>query len=452
LLDKDKNEENIKKLLSRLDAMQLDSGAFPWFSGGRENLLISQHILAGFGHLETLKAIDIENSSAHNIVNTLIMYLDKMYQNESKKRTEYEKLHYLYSRSFFPTHRKSAIKKFADDFIEAHQKDWATFSFAEKLLFSLTAHRFGEKKLAKEIIEGLEQNAVIETDKGMFWKENISNYQWQNSAIENQALAVEAFREIFDDQKKTNRLKQWLIHSKRKSAWPTTKSTTEAIYALMLSGESWTTSNTKPSIELGDYKIEITEEEQQSRRIKKVFSVEEINSEMANIKIENKSDSPQFGGLFWQYLDDLDQVKSSKNDYLEVKKQMFLVKQTSEKEDLIPLQNQSLAIGDLIKVQLTIKAKEDFNFVHLKDLRASTFEPTDVISAYKFEDGLRFYQSTKDASTNFFIDNLPRGTYIIEYDLRVNQNGDFTGGHSTLQSMYAPEFSARTESNRISVD
>ena len=451
LLDKDKNEQNIQELLSKLNAMQLPNGAFPWFYGGYKNLLISQHILAGFGHLEELEAFDIENSAAENMVKKLVMFLDQAYQSDDNEKTNYQKLHYLYSRSFFKTYNKPTITKLATEFIDAHQDDWISFDFSEKLLFALITNRFGYENLAEKVLEALEQNAVIETDKGMYWKENFTNYNWQNSAIENQALAVEAFREILADQQKTNLLKQWLIHSKRKAAWPTTKATTEAVYALMLSGKSWTTSEQIPSIKLGDISIEISEEEQESKRIKKVFSAEEIQSEMANIEIKNKSDSPQFGGMFWQYLENLDNVKSSSSEYLQVEKEWFVVKQTSDGENLIPLQNENLKIGDLVRIQLSIKAKDDFNFIHLKDLRASTFEPTNVISEYKYKDGLRFYQVTKDASTNFFIDDLPRGTYIIEYDLRVNQNGDFTGGHSNLQSMYAPEFSAKTKGGRILV-
>ncbi|WP_127846781.1 alpha-2-macroglobulin family protein [Psychroflexus aestuariivivens] len=452
LLDKDKNEQNIQELISKLNAMQLPNGAFPWFSGGHKNFLISQHILAGFGHLEQLEAFDIENSEAENMVKKLVMFLDKAYQDDENKKTEYQTLHYLYSRSFFKTYNKPTITKLAAEFLDAHQDDWISFSFSQKLLFALISNRFGYDNLAKTVLEALEQNAVIETDKGMYWKENFTNYNWQNSAIENQALAVEAFREILEDQQKTNLLKQWLIHSKRKAAWPTTKATTEAIYALMLSGKSWTTSEKIPSIKLGDISIEISEEERQSKRIKKVFSAENIQPEMANIEIKNKSDSPQFGGIFWQYLENLDNVKSSSSEYLQVEKEWFVVKQTSDGENMIRLQNESLKIGDLVRIQLTIKAKDDFNFIHLKDLRASTFEPTDVISEYKYKDGLRFYQVTKDASTNFFIDDLPRGTYILEYDLRANQNGDFTGGHSNLQSMYAPEFSARTKGGRILVE
>ena len=87
-------------------------------------------------------------------------------------------------------------------------------------------------------------------------------------------------------------------------------------------------------------------------------------------------------------------------------------------------------------------------YVHLKDMRASAFEPTNVLSGYKYQNGLRYYESTRDAATNFFIDYLPKGIYVIEYSLVVYQTGSFANGVATIQSMYAPEFSAHSRGVR----
>ena len=87
----------------------------------------------------------------------------------------------------------------------------------------------------------------------------------------------------------------------------------------------------------------------------------------------------------------------------------------------------------------------------MKDMRASGFEPTDVMSEYKYQDGLGYYQSTRDASTNFFFSYLPKGTYVFEYSLFVSHEGDFSNGITTIQCMYAPEFTAHSEGIRVKV-
>ncbi|NJM80567.1 MAG: hypothetical protein HC854_14855 [Flavobacterium sp.] len=102
-------------------------------------------------------------------------------------------------------------------------------------------------------------------------------------------------------------------------------------------------------------------------------------------------------------------------------------------------------------IHLILKATEDMEFVHLKDLRASCFEPLDVISKHESKDGLYFYRSTKDVATHFFFDKITKGTYVLEYDVRINNSGNFNDGISTLQSMYAPEFSANSKNSIIKV-
>ena len=88
----------------------------------------------------------------------------------------------------------------------------------------------------------------------------------------------------------------------------------------------------------------------------------------------------------------------------------------------------------------------------MKDMRASGMEPVNVISGYKWQDGLGYYESTRDVSTNFFFNYLGKGTYVFEYPLFVTHTGNFTNGITTIQCMYAPEFSAHSEGVRITVE
>jgi uncharacterized protein YfaS (alpha-2-macroglobulin family) len=92
------------------------------------------------------------------------------------------------------------------------------------------------------------------------------------------------------------------------------------------------------------------------------------------------------------------------------------------------------------------------DYVHLKDTRASGFEPVSTLSQYKYQDGLGYYESPKDASSNFFISNLPKGSYIFEYEVIANNKGDFSNGVTTLQSMYAPQFTSHSEGGRVVIE
>ena len=135
-----------------------------------------------------------------------------------------------------------------------------------------------------------------------------------------------------------------------------------------------------------------------------------------------------------------------------LKKQLFIVENTNEGEKIKPVSDKNvLKIGDKIRVRIELRTDRNLEYVHMKDMRAAGFEPINVLSSYKYRDGLGYYEATKDAATNFFFDYIPKGTYVFEYDLRVEHKGDFSNGITTIQCMYAPEFTSHSEGIRVVV-
>jgi uncharacterized protein YfaS (alpha-2-macroglobulin family) len=156
--------------------------------------------------------------------------------------------------------------------------------------------------------------------------------------------------------------------------------------------------------------------------------------------------------LYWQYFEVLDKITPHATP-LQLVKQVFLQQETDKGPVLEPITaNTHLKPGVLLKVRLELRVDRDMEYIHLKDMRAAGLEPLNVISRYKYQDGLWYYESTKDAVTNFFIPWLAKGTYIFEYPLRVSHSGDFSNGFAQIQCMYAPEFSAHSAGSRIKVD
>ena len=224
-----------------------------------------------------------------------------------------------------------------------------------------------------------------------------------------------------------------------------------------MQGTDWLSVKDNTIIKIGEEKIltkKLSENEKEAETgyIKLSWKADEVKKEMATITIENKSKVTGFGGAYWQYFEDLDKIKSNSGTNLSVSKELYLKKNTDKGPELqkITAKN-TLKTGDLVTVRLVISAKEDMEFVHLKDMRASCFEPVDVLSGYEYKGGLGFYRSTKDVATHFFFDRINKGTYVLEYDIRVNNLGNFSNGISTIESMYAPEYSSHTKGIRVNV-
>ncbi|MBF4465760.1 alpha-2-macroglobulin [Flavobacterium sp. LC2016-12] len=472
LFDLEKMKTSQEATFDKLKQKQNPSGGFAWFNGGNESEYITRHILAGLGHLSKLNKTENTNTKIDAIAKTGIPFLDNKFleyykgQTKNLKTTDkliwinpYSDLHYLYTRSFYLDKYplSDTLKKATKLYLETAKKDWLNYSIYEKGLAALALNRFGESDSAKKIIESLKETSSNNEDWGMYWIANKAGWYWYQAPIETQALLIEAFAEVNRDTKSVDAMKVWLLKNKQTKNWPTTKSTTEAIYALLMQGNDWLSVKDNTIIKIGDQKIltkKISENEKEAETgyIKMNWKADEVKKEMASINIQNKSKVPGFGGVYWQYFEDLDKIKTNSGAVLSVSKELYLKKNTMKGDQLERITSKNpLKTGDLVTVRLIITSKEDTEYVHLKDMRASCFEPVNVLSEYQYKDQLGYYMSTKDAATHFFFDRINKGTYVLEYDIRVNNSGEFSNGITTIESMYAPEFSSHTKGIRVKV-
>ena len=248
-----------------------------------------------------------------------------------------------------------------------------------------------------------------------------------------------------------------MIKNKQTNSWKTTKATTEAVYALLLQGSDWLSVTDAVDVVVGGEKInpaklENVKVEAGTGYYKTSWNNSEIKPEMSNVTLTKKGDGIAWGGLYWQYFEDLDKITFAETP-LKLNKKLFLKTNTDRGEQISEITPQTdLMVGDLVRVRIELRSDRAMEFVHMKDMRAAGFEPVNVLSSYKYQDGLGYYEITKDAATHFFFDYLPKGVYVFEYDLRVNNSGDMSNGITTIQSMYAPEFTSHSEGVRVKVN
>ncbi len=475
LFDLNKMNNELQSALNKLQLLQYNSGAFPWFKDGRENRYITQHIAAGFGHLKKLGVTNFDNKT-QNMLQKAVRYLDQEFIKEYEDLKKYCKrnkidinkdhlsntqVHYLYMRSFFSNiNRANNTDEAWEYYIGQSKKYWLSKNLYSQGMLALILHRNSDPITATKIIRSLDEKSITSEELGMYWKSNTAGWYWYQAPTETQALMIEVFTEIEQEPKKTrivDDLKVWLLKNKQTNRWKTTKATTEAVYALLLQGSDWLSVTDMVEIVLGDQiidpsKMEDVKVEAGTGYFKTSWSGNDIQKDMATAKITKTGKGIAWGALYWQYFENLDKITSAKTP-LKLKKNLFLKKNTDKGEEITEItDNTLLQLGDLVRVRIELRSDRAMEFVHMKDMRASGLEPINVLSQYKYQDGLGYYESTKDAATNFFFDYLPKGVYVFEYDLRVNNKGDFSNGITTIQSMYAPEFSSHSEGVRVQVE
>ncbi|WP_240315575.1 alpha-2-macroglobulin family protein [Aquimarina longa] len=474
LFDLNKMTNESQSSLQKLRQMQYGSGGFPWFQGGRENRFITQYIITGFGHLKKLGVTQYDNDTASMLQNAirfldarfvkeyeeLKRYCDKNKIDIDKNHLSYTQIHYLYMRSFFKDIKRPKNTNEAwNYYLGQSKKYWLKQSLYAQGMLALITHRNNDSNTSSKIIRSLDEQSISSEELGMYWKSNSPSWFWYQAPIETQSLMIEVFSEIEAEPKRTeivDNLKIWLLKNKQTNRWKTTKATSDAVYALLLQGSDWISITDMVEITLGNQKIDPNtiqdiKVEAGTGYFKTSWNSLKIKPNMATAKISKKGKGIAWGALYWQYFEDLDKITSASTP-LAIKKKLFLKKNTDTGEKITEITAATnLKLGDLVRVRIELKSDRAMEFVHMKDMRASGFEPINVISQYKWQDGLGYYESTKDASTNFFFDYLPKGVHVFEYDLRINNKGDFSNGVTTIQSMYAPEFSSHSEGVRVHI-
>jgi hypothetical protein len=333
-----------------------------------------------------------------------------------------------------------------------------------KGMIALTHARNGETDTPQAILQSLRENSIVNEELGMYWKENKKGWYWYEAPVETQALLIEAFSEIDIPEMSSaekieliDNLKVWLLKNKQTNQWSTTKATTEAIYGLLLQGSNWLSATEGVDIQVGGEQIDPSrlknvQAEAGTGYFKTSWKAAEIAPEMSEVRLSQKEEGIAWGALYWQYFENLDKITPAKTP-LQLSKKLFLKTNPTGGEKLLEINpNTALQLGDLVRVRIELIADRNMEFIHLKDMRASGLEPVNVFSGYKWQDGLGYYESTGDASTNFFFDYLPKGVYVFEYDVQVNIQGNFSNGITSIQSMYAPAFSSHSEGVRVVVE
>ncbi|WCC41727.1 MG2 domain-containing protein [Tenacibaculum finnmarkense] len=485
-LNKMKNEQ--ENAINKLQNMQMSNGGFPWFKGGNyANTYITQHIASGFGHLKKLGVSNFDTKTTQ-VLEKAVRFLDaeiaiqyadllreaarikaKKGQSASeeylkKNHLSYATIQYLYMRSFYPEINVASKTKKAISYYKKQAatfwKDYNLYAQGQISLIQFRNAKNGRnnsKILASKILKSLKENSITSDELGMYWKSNVAGYYSYQAPIETQSLLIEAFSEIENDTKTVDNLKIWLLKNKQTNRWKTTKATTEAVYALLLQGSDWLSITDMMDLKIGNNKIEASKLENVKVEagtgyFKTSWNGNEITPNMSEVTISKKGKGIAWGGLYWQYFEDLDKITSAETP-LKLRKNLFKKITSDTGKELIKITDKTtLKVGDLITVRIELRCDRNMEFVHMKDMRASGVEPINVLSRYKSQDNLYYYEATKDASTNFFFDRLPKGVFVFEYDVRVNNAGNFSNGITTIQNMYAPEFSSHSKGERLVIN
>ena len=428
-----------------------------------ESRYITQEILLNLARLNKMtKTVRTEKTTdaMKKALNYLDLEIAKDYSQLKKFNKNYYKqnvtgnlqLLYLHMRSEYNDIPVDASAQDAVKFFTGQsEKYWTSWTLYGKAMMATVAHHNGNDLVAREIMKSLKENAMKTDELGMYWAKNTAGWWWYERPIAVQTAMIEAFTEINNDKADADELKIWLLKNKQTQRWDTPISTVDAIYALLNYGSDWLSSEGNTTVMLGNTILKPETTETGTGYFREEIPVSTLKPEMGKITVENKgSNGIGWGAAYWQYFQEQDKIKSQGKE-MNISKKLFVEKVENNRKTMLPIDQTVLNKGDKVITRLVLTTDRDLEFVALKDLRAACFEPVNQLSGCVWKEGASYYQTTKDASTQFFFSFLPKGTYVFEYELWVNNTGTFTSGITSVQCLYAPEFVAHIGGERLIV-
>ncbi|MCB9310330.1 MAG: hypothetical protein H6567_09755, partial [Lewinellaceae bacterium] len=465
--------QNRQSIISKIKNAQLSNGGFPWFAGGRDDLYTTMYIAENWIHLIQLGIIEKDDRVISEILSKATNYLDieilnrynRMAENVKKYGGKLEDDHldematlYIYLRSMLQQpFANEASQKVYEYYITQAAQYWNKRGIFSQANIGLALNR-AKNQTWKKIKASLDERAMNNAELGQYWNEG-NGFRWYQLPIERHARLIEFYIAAGAEPSIVNKMKLWLLKNKQTNAWKTSKATAAALFALLINGEadgitSLINEVKIPSISVGGKLItkNANEVEAGTGYFKESFSSAHIDKSLSNIQVSNPNHSVVWGAAYYQYFETLDHIRQFDDTPLKISKKYFKL-ENGEKNDVLHevTSSQPLKIGDRVIVRMTMICDRDMEYVQLKDMRPSGFEPTNVLSGYKYQAGLSYYEATTDLATNFYFNVLPKGTYVFEYKVVVNHSGEYTGGITSAQCMYAPEFSSHSQGETIKI-
>jgi uncharacterized protein YfaS (alpha-2-macroglobulin family) len=453
----------MKSSIAKLQRAQTSLGGFPWWEGGPPSPFMTLYLLHGLA-----RAIEFDVEVPQQLVSNAWRYMHRHYVDELVERLTtdnccWEMVTFLnYVLSSYPDESWTG-GLFSDqdrrtmlDFSFHH---WKEHSPLLKSYLALTLVRSEKNKEAELVFASVMDSAKSSRDEGVYWAPEDRAWLWYNDTIETHAFALRTLLEIDPADERRHGLVQWLFLNKKLNHWKSTRATAEVIYSLVqyLQREGtlgvWEAATVRLAGQTREFVFEPGTYSGHGSQI--VLSRDEVAAAVEDgttqIVVEKETPGFLFASATWHFSTERLPDEAS-GDLFSVRRRYFKRVSTEEGFVLEPIaEGAPMEVGDQVEVQLSIHAKSAAEYVHLRDPRGAGFEPESTSSGYKWDLGIYWYEEVRDTGTNYFFEHLPVGEYTLRSRLRATMAGTFRAAPATLQSMYAPEFTAYSAGSELEI-
>ena len=448
LFDVNGMNDRLATAVTNLAQLQLEDGSWPWFKGMSSSPYITLQIVQSLARLKSLGITF--GSQMNNVYQKAIGYLAKeaaewhsrVIKNKNTYWPQYMIMHYLYVCAIDKDAARLADAKVNSYFTDYFMGKSASLDIQDKSVMATVMDAAGKKNEAKVLLQSVVEYMVSNEDMGSYFDTYKAGYSWCNYRIPAHVSAMEAIMRLGENKEVLlDDMRLWLLKQKQVQVWDTPISSVNAIYAFLADRGSRLDSTSVMMANVGGETI--TTPDDAIGQVSVSLHGEEINNVKA-ITVSRKGSGTGWASVYTQCLESMDKVKLYDGDGLRIERKYMSGDREIDRESV-------LSVGDKVTVSITVSADRDMDFVRIKDEKPACLEAASQLSSYSWSDGLGYYRVNKDASVEFFVDSMRKGTYTITYDAYVTRSGNYVSGPASVISVYAPQFGSHSEGFTMTV-
>ncbi len=451
LFDSTTVETNISKAVDMLAKLECAGGGWRWIEqSAQPSEWITENILFMLGRLSSTGYTPTDNRLSKMTANA-VAYLDSEVGKQLKQNPELTDPAFTYLRQiYYPQFALGQqLANLTSRTVKKMSTGWETAPAPYKAMTAILLSHNGYKTQAGQIMKSLEEYAVSSDTKGMWWPsvEESSAIWWTPSAVARTCIVLDAYNRLQPDSEAIDKIRQWIILQKEAQNWGNSVATTQAVATLLTSGSNWTLPQEPATIKIGRKKLNVSPTDTRLGYIR--TDISDLSPAGKKLSIELHSDTPAWGAVYQQFTSPMQSVAPSSCDDLKIEKHFY--RQVNSPDGSAWVETDTFSVGDIVQINLTVVAARQMDYVAITDERAACFEPTQQLPQPIWSEGICFYRENRDSSTNMFVTRLPKGTYRLSYTLKANNAGNFASGIATVQSQYAPQLSAHSGGNTLTI-
>jgi len=442
------DEKNIRnvydKSIALLSDLQQNEGGWAWLRQSNEaSQWATYSVLMTLGKLNRMGFLP-DNQKLKKMIRQALAYHQTCVEKDYRRYPRQDYSSYVYLRDLWPEYEPSTTgNKIIASVIQKSLSGWKKMPVDDKARCALLLKNHGYGNQAKKILSSLDEYAVYKPEQGMWWPSVGDVYGGTMYQLQTTADALMAYYYVSPGSIQIDRIRQWLILQKETRNWGASSVANNVIAAIVMTSPSWIEETGKSEITIGSTKLDISDTDKLLGYIRTALPSDSVSASC--LSITKAAHTPAWGAVYCRYNEIMTEVSPSGCEALSVEKTFLRQDGTSWSVA------KDYKLGDRIRIQLTVKANRDLEYITIDDERAACFEPVEQLPKPIYSEGVCFYRENRDASTNMFVTYMPKGTYILTYEVWANNSGTFTSGIASAQSQYAPQISAHSGGNMINV-